>query len=120
MYKLCDVVRLDSVYCAGDVRYCDTRMKRFASPLYVLNRIRNVVPTFMEIGMIFISQTLTSYQAEMGLFLSARLLVCCNYLIVLQAALCFRDEFNVLSGESHQLTVAGSQVDILKGMQRSS
>lgn len=42
----------------------------------------------------------------------------CNYLIVLQAALCFYDEFNVLAGESHQLTVAGSQIDVLKEIQQ--
>lgn len=58
-----------------------------------------------------------SQQAVVGLLLSARLWVFCNYLIILQATLCFHDEFNVLSGESHQLTVAGSQIDILKEMQ---
>lgn len=40
----------------------------------------------------------------------------CNYLVVLQAALRFCDELNVLAGESHQLTVACSQSYILKGM----
>lgn len=44
--------------------------------------------------------------------------IVCVYLIILQAALCFHDEFNVLAGESHQLTVTGSQGDILKEMQR--
>lgn len=38
----------------------------------------------------------------------------CDYLIVLQAALCLRDELDVLAGESHQLTVAGSQINILE------
>lgn len=41
----------------------------------------------------------------------------CNYLVILQAALHFYNELNVLAGESHQLTVAGSQSNILKEMQ---
>lgn len=37
-----------------------------------------------------------------------------NYLVILQAALRLCHELNVLAGESHQLTVAGSQSDVLK------
>lgn len=41
----------------------------------------------------------------------------CNYLLVLQAALCFSDELDILAGESHQLTVASPQSNILKRTQ---
>lgn len=37
----------------------------------------------------------------------------CNYLLILQAALCFYDELDVLAGESHQFAVAGPQSNVL-------